>query len=197
MKRRHLLALPFLLGACSVVPARPYPQKRDWPLRVQRPTSLPARRGGKILLVRTLAAAPGLEDRGLHALQPDGSMQVAYYEEWISPPAQALEEALRAWIGASGLFAAILTSGSRPNADYVFEGELTKLWTQPAPAQAVASLAYAVLDQRTGTPTVKSQQAFSATASVFGTDAPALVDAQCRALADICTQVEHNLAALV
>lgn len=195
MNRRHLLLAPLLLGACSVLPERPYAQRRDWPMTVQRPVILPPKRGGPVLLVRSVAAAPGLEDRGLHAVQPDGSMAVAYYEQWISPPAQALEQAMRQWLGGAGLFAAVLATGSRLDADYVLEAELTALWTDVATQRAVAGLAYAVLEQRGSKPVVRAQRTLSASAAVAGPEAPALVDAQCRALADICVQLDRDMTA--
>jgi cholesterol transport system auxiliary component len=195
MNRRHLLLTPLLLGACSVLPERPYAQRRDWPMTVQRPTVLPAKRGGPVLLVRSVAAAPGLEDRGLHALQPDGSMAIAYYEQWISPPALALEQALRQWLSGGGVFAAVLPTGSRLDADYVLETELTALWTNVTTQRAVAGLAYSILEQRGSKPVVRAQRALSASAAVTGPAAPALVDAQCRALADICAQLDSDMAA--
>ena len=195
MKRRALLLAPWLMGACSVLPERPYAQKRDWPLAVRRPADLPSRAGGGVLLVRSLAAAPGLEERGLHALQPDGSMRVSYYEQWITPPAQGVEEALRQWLAASGLFAAVLAPGSRVAADLVLEGELTALWAEPAAARAVAGLAFALLDQRHGGAAVLAQQAVAGTAPLGAPNAPASVAAQQLALADAFGQIERSLAA--
>jgi ABC-type uncharacterized transport system auxiliary subunit len=197
MNRRLLMLAAFLAGACSILPERRYAQKRDWPLVARRPASLPPRAGGGVLLVRSLSAAPGLEDRGLHALQPDGSMRVSYYEQWITPPIQGVEEALRQWLAASGLFAAVLAPGSRATADLVLEAELTALWTEPASRRAVARLAYALLDQRRGATAVLTQQTVAGVASLGAPDAPASVDAQQRALADAFGQIERSLAALV
>ncbi len=95
MKRRVVLLAPLLLGACSILPDRPYQEKRAWPLTVDRPNAPRPRTRGKVLLVRSLTAAPGLQDRGLLTLQADGSMRTSVYEEWISPPALAVEASLR------------------------------------------------------------------------------------------------------
>ncbi len=195
MKRRAWLLAPLLAGACSVLPERPYAQKRDWPLAVRRPDELPSRASGGVLLVRGLAAAPGLEDRGLHALQADGSMRVSYYEQWITPPVQGVEEALRQWLAASGLFAAVLAPGSRVAADLVLEGELVALWTEPASHRAVAGIAYALLDQRHGATAVLTQQTVAGTAPLGAPNAPASVAAQQLALADAFGQIERGLAA--
>lgn len=199
MKRRLFLLAPLLAplvaGACSLLPDRPYPQKRDWPLTVRRPEVPPPRAGGHTLLVRSVTAAPGLEERGLRTLQPDGSLRVAYYEQWITPPAAGVEESLRRWLAASGLFAAVLAPGSRADADFVLEGELTALWSEPAAHRATAGLAFALLDQRHGDATVLTQQSVTGAAPQVKPDAVASVEAQRAALAAAFAQVERALAA--
>ncbi len=81
---------------------RPYVQRRDWPLDVRRGRSLPPRRRGRVLLVRSMRAGPGLEVRGLQWLQRDGSVHVDFYEQWAVPPAQAVEDDLRQWLADCG-----------------------------------------------------------------------------------------------
>ena len=44
------------------------------------------------------------------------------------PPAQAVEDGLRQWLAATGLFGAVLAPGSRLAADLVLEGDLTAFW---------------------------------------------------------------------
>ena len=191
LKRRFFLATS-LLGGCSVLPERPYAARRDWPMQVVRTAILPPPRNGRTLLLRPLSAAPGLEERGLHALQPDGSMAVDFYEQWVAPPALALEQVLRQWLEASGKFTAVLAPGSRLTADFVLEGELTALWVRASNAEA--ALAITVLDQRGSTTRVRAQSALTATAPLTAIGPAAQVAAQCRALTDICTQVEAVLA---
>lgn len=194
MKRRMLLAFPLLAGACSVLPERPYAQKRDWPLAVRRPTDVPPRRGGHVLLVRTMTTAPGLNDRGLHTLQQDGSMQIDYYEEWLVPPAQGVEDSLRYWLVASGQFAAVLSPGSRLTSDFALESDLTALWTDAGSGRAVAGISFVLLDQRRSSTAVLIQQTVTGTAPLEGTDAAAAVDAQKRAVADALARIEAFLA---
>src|SRR5450759_2112909 len=107
MRRRGVILLPALLAACGLA-ERPYAERRQWPLLLRRPQSLPPRPGGPVLEVRTLRAGPGLEARGLQSLEPDGSIRTAFYEEWAVPPAQGAEDALRLWLADCGRFAAVL-----------------------------------------------------------------------------------------
>src|ERR1700744_2704204 len=137
MKRRSLLAgLGSLAGltslaGCSVLPQQAYMERRDWPLAVPRASQISTTPSGRVLLVREVQPAPGLEARGLQWLQRDGSLHVDYYEQWAVPPAQAVEDDLRQWLSASGVFGAVLAPGSRVRSDLVLEAELTALLANP------------------------------------------------------------------
>lgn len=146
MIRRHaLVSLAALLGGCSVLPDRPYQESRRYLLAPTHPAPAPPRRGAPVLLVRVMRAAPGLDQRGLRSVGPDGRVSLAYWDEWAAPPPEAAEEALRRWMGASGLFAAVVAPGSRLPADVIIEAELVRLAALPAEAQAVAALSVLLL----------------------------------------------------
>ncbi len=196
MKRRLLLSLPLAVAGCSVLPNRPYQPSRQWPLVVRRPVSLPPRRNGPVLLVRSVQAGPGLDVRGLKTLEPDGSMQTAYYEEWIVPPAQAVEDSLRQWLAASGLFQAVVSTGSRLSAQLVLESELDALWAEPGRHVARATISYSVLDQRGISDKVRLQRVATATAPLTSDDPPSMVAAEKQALAEVFSEIEHSLTRL-
>jgi len=190
MRRRDVLALlPVALTACGLS-ERPYAERRAWPLLVPRPTVLPPAAGGGVLLLRSIAAAPGLELRGLQSLRPDGSIQTEFYEEWAVPPAEGVEQALRQWLADCGLFAAVVAPGSRMPADIVLEGQLTALWSIPAEHRAHAALAFTALDQRGGTSSLRSQQTVAADAPLTVLGAPAAAHAMGVALATVFARVE-------
>ncbi len=196
MRRRVVLAGTIAMAGCSLLPSQPYTEKRNWPLVVRRPTSLPAPSRGKILLVRTVRAAPQLEDRGLQWLQRDGSVHVDYYEQWAVPPAQAVEDDLRQWLGASGLYAAVVAPGSRLAADLVLEGELNTFMADIPSGVARAALALVLLDQRQNSAKVKLQRTIAAEAKLVGTEVPQLVAALRAALLDVLQETETILKAV-
>jgi len=136
MTRRALLLTPLLLGACSILPDRPFVPARRYMLDPQRPTRNTPPPGAPVLLVRRLRAVPGLQDVALRRRRPDGAYEVAAFEEWIAPPADLAEAALRAWMQASGRFAAVVAPGSRADADQVLEAQLTVLEAGPGEARA-------------------------------------------------------------
>ena len=197
MRRRVLLLGLAGLSGCSLLPSADYIQRRDWPLNVQRPSVLPPRVRGKVLLVRTIRSGPGLDVRGLQWLQRDGSLHVDFYEQWAVPPAQAIEDDLRDWLADSGLFRAVLAPGSRLNADLVLEGELDVFSVDLSAGVARTALALVLLDQRAGGTKVLLQRTESAEAKLGGTDPPAMVDALKASLVAVLGKSEQAIAAAI
>lgn len=202
MNRRHLLVSLLALSGGTLsgcgLSERPYLEKRDWPLAVTRPEggAPGGNPRGRVLLVRTIQAGPGLEARGLATLQPDGSVKTEFYETWSVPPAEGVEASLRAWLTASGRFTAVLNPGSRMNADLILESTLTALVADPGKGVARAAMSLVVLDQRGGATKVAGQRMLTAEAPLNGTDAPARVAAMRAALGQVLAQVEAALAGI-
>jgi cholesterol transport system auxiliary component len=194
MNRRGLLGGVTALGGCSLLPQAPYVQKRDWPLDVRRDAALPPRRGGRILLVRNVQAAPGLEQRGLQWLQRDGSLHVDFYEQWAVPPAEAVADDLRRWLADAGLFGAVVAAGSRLNADFVLEGEVNTFMADLRTDTARASLAIVLYDQRPNPTRLLLQKTESAEVKLAGTDAPALAEGMKAALVEVLRRTEQDVA---
>jgi len=194
MRRRTVLGAAGALAGCSVLPQQPYLQRRDWPLVVRRPQALPPRRGGPVLLVRTVSAGPGLGVRGLQRLLPDGSLMVDFYEQWAVPPAQGVEECLWQWLAESGLFAAVTRSGSRLTADYVLEGDLTTFVADPPQRVARTALSIILLNQISGADRLVLQKAESAEAPLASADASAIVQSLKAALTTVLEATEADIA---
>lgn len=182
------------LGGCSVLPAAPYVQRRDWPLDIRRDAVLPPRPRGRVLLVRSVQAAPGLEARGLQWLQKDGSVHIDFYEQWAVPPAQAVQDDLRQWLTDAGLFSAVVSTGSLLTPDFVIDGELNTFIADINTGLARVSLALVVLDQRPGRAKVSLQKTESSEVKLAGTDPPAIAYGMKAALADVLRQSEADVA---
>ena len=189
MRRRMALALALGLAGCGLG-TRPYLERRAWPLLARRPQALPPRPGGPVLLVRSFAAGPGMEERGLQSVQSDGSIHSEFYEQWSVLPAQAVEEAVRGWLADAGLFSAVLAPGSRLTADLVLEGELDALWTVPAEhlARATAGVTL-VADAAAGTRLVLQQRVVGE-APLAGATPPDAAGAMTAAVGDLCARIE-------
>ncbi len=196
MRRRDcLIGLPLALAGCGGVLNRPYLQREDWALTVPAPTARPPRQGGKVLLVRSLQAAPSLGDRGLMTLQSDGVMQSDFYNRWAVSPADGVGSALRQYLAQSGLFAAVLAPGSLAPAGLTLEAELMQLWAEPGAGRAVASLSIVLLATASASPRVLLQTTETATSPLApGADAAADVAAQLAALAEVFRETAAALA---
>ncbi|MGH7086300.1 MAG: ABC-type transport auxiliary lipoprotein family protein [Acetobacteraceae bacterium] len=194
MRRRNLvLGLPALLGGCASALTRPYVARQDWALTVPPPAGA-KRRGGKVLLVRTVEAAPSLQDRGLKTLAPDGLMHTDFYNRWVVPPAEGVGAALRQFLAASGLFEAVLAPGSLATAALTLEAELMQLWVEPAAGRAVAELSIVLLATATASTHVLMQATERATSPLPAPAGPAQqVDAQLAALAQVFREIEAAL----
>ncbi len=195
MRRRWLLAASACLAGCSILPSRPYLDQREWPLVVRRPVALPPLPSGPALLVRTLRAAPGMETRGQQTLDPDGSIHTAFYEQWNVPPAEAVEDDLRRWLEAAGLFAAVLAPGTRATADLALEGELQTLVAVPSRSVTRATIGLTLIDLRPAPVRVLLQTEFTAEAPLSGVAPDQLTQSAQAAIAALLTQVEQRLAA--
>ncbi len=192
MNRRSLLAMPLLLAGCGLA-TRPYAERRTWPLQVRRPRSVAPRAGGRVLLVRSVRAGPGLEARGLQAVQADGSVKTEFYEEWAVPPAEGVEDALRQWLAECGRFAAVVAPGSRLVPGFVLEGSLDALWTVAASRQAHAAVGVTVIEQKGDAPRILLQRTFSADVPLATLDAPDAASGMRAALAQVFTRIEAAL----
>jgi ABC-type uncharacterized transport system auxiliary subunit len=197
MKRRWLLNGAALLAGCSVLPKVPYVEQRSWPLDLRRDAVLPPRPRGRVLLVRSVRAAPGLEVRGLQWLQGDGSVHIDFYEQWAVPPAQAVEDDLRQWLADAGLFSAVVAPGSRLNADFVLEGELNRFVADLNVNVARVAVALVLLDQRPNPAKVLLQKTESAEARLAGAEPPAIAEGVKAALTEVLRQSERDIAAAV
>lgn len=200
MRRRFfLLGLPLSLADCAAALERPYVARQDWALTLPpqgqgADVPEPIRRGRRVLLVRSTLAAPGLDDRGLKTLGPDGTMTTSFYERWAVPPADGVGTALAQFLAGSGLFAAVLAPGSLANADLALEPELLALWAEPAVSRAVVSLSIVLLDIRPLNPRVLLQATENASAPIAGRGTEAEVNAERAALAAVFGKVETALA---
>lgn len=195
MRRRGFVFGAAMLAGCSVLPQAPHVQQRDWPLDVRRTPPLPPKPRGRVLLVRNVRAAPGLEVRGLQWLQSDGSVHVDFYEQWAVPPAQAVEDDLRQWLANSGLFSAVVAQGSRLSADFVLEGELNTFIADLTAGVARVVLALVMLDQRLGSAKVLLQRTETAEVRLANNEAPAIAEAMKAAIVEVLRRTETDVAA--
>jgi len=196
LPRRFVLAVPAALAACSVLPARSYEERREWPLEATRPITLPAPETGPVLLLRDTQAAPGLDKRGLRTLLPDGSEHLDNWEEWAVPPSQAVGASLAQWLAASGLFRAVVGPGTDLSAGLVLEPELLALAATPTAGTARVALNLVLLSRTRAQDVPLLQRTITAEVPLGAPTAPNIASSLRSALAEAFRQTEVALAPL-
>lgn len=196
MRRRVLLGgAAWALAGCSVLPEHPYQERREWPLEVRRPTTAAAGPHAPTLLLRALRAGPGLDTRGLRTRLADGAERIDNWEEWAVPPPQGVEECLRQWLAASGLFSAVVMPGSQVIADFVLEGELVSFVGDQPAGVARAGLSLVLLrPSNTGRFLPVLQRSLTGQAPLTGVGGRAVAASLQAALVSLLTEVEAALA---
>ncbi|MCU0987107.1 MAG: hypothetical protein MUC89_19575 [Acetobacteraceae bacterium] len=112
-RRSLLLAAPALAAGCSNPLSRPFPEKTFFVLDVRRPQRLPPNPRGRVLALRTVTPAPGVELRGLVTRLAGGQQRADFWNEFFAPPASLVQDQLRTWLADSGLFSAVVDQGTR------------------------------------------------------------------------------------
>jgi cholesterol transport system auxiliary component len=130
-------------------------------------------------------------------LLPDGSVRVDFYEQWAVPPAEAVEDDTRWWLADSGLFSAVVATGSRLTADYVLEGELLTFVADRNAGVARVALALVLIDQRPNPIKVLLQKTETAEVKLANNDPPAMAEAMRAAIAEVLRRSEADIAAAI
>lgn len=148
-----VLVLAALL-ACSCVKLEQQPvDKRLYALEVARPgAAVAAPRSSATLLVRRVQVSPRVAGRELVYRTGESAWTADYYNLFFVPPADMLTQDLRAWLGASGLFANVIDPSSLITPAYILESNVSALHGDFAPgpgkgpAQAVAEVQFLLLE---------------------------------------------------
>ncbi len=193
LSRRLVCLGAAALAGCSVLPKTPYIEQTQWPLLVKRPETLPRRADGRVLTVSDVTPAPGLDQRGLQWLLPNGSVHVDFYNQWAVSPASAVTTALREWLAASGLFSAVVAPGTGLTPDLVLDATLATFIADPRTLTAHAALALVLIDQRPVPAKVTLQRTVSADAHMSNDTPAGVVEALLAALAGALQMTESAL----
>jgi cholesterol transport system auxiliary component len=196
LARRSVCLAAAALAGCSVLPQTKYVQQTQWPLIVKRPETLSSRSNGRVLTVSEVTPAPGLDQRGVQWLLPNGSVHVDFYNQWAVAPASAVTTDLQQWLAASGLFSAVVAPGTGLTPDLVLNPTLTTFIADPRTLTAHAALALVLIDQHLIPAKVLLQQTLSADGHIASDTPEAIVNALRAALAGVLSATEATLASV-
>ncbi len=198
---RRALALPLagLVAACGNPLSRPYPEKQIFVLRAPRPGPRDPLPRPRLLLMRDVDAAAGVEARGLVTRLDDSRQQTDFWNEFALPPARLVDDQLRRWLDASGAVSAVLDSGSRARADVVLEPTLTALSadaTDPQKPAAQVTMAVLLLNAAQSPPRLAVQETIAQRVPIANTEPASIVAGMNQALVAIFARIETLLRGL-
>ena len=135
MNRLSDLARPALLAACATLAlagagcsfTRPTPVKAMF-LLDPAPPAVAARPQDGTLRVGALTVAAPFRDRTFVQRETDTRYANDYYDEFVTPPAPMVAEAVSRALSRAHVFAHVAAPGTSPQADYVLDGFVSDLY---------------------------------------------------------------------
>ncbi len=148
-----LATLTLMLGLAGCL-SRPALTRQSFGFALP-PSTNSAARSGRVLGIRRIEVAPPFDGQTLVYRTGEFSYERDPYAEFLVPPAQDLEEPLRAWFRATGAFKAVAEPGSALKPDTLVEVFLDQLYgdfRHPAHGEAVLSARFVIFDAPQGAP---------------------------------------------
>lgn len=197
-RRGLVLAAPALAAGCANPLSRPFPEKSLFVLDVRRPQRLPPNPRGRVLVLRTVTPAPGVEMRGLVTRLAGGQQRSDFWNEFFAPPAALVQDQLRTWLADSGLFSAVVDQGTRAMATLALEPVLTGLFADASvsPAQARAQMQVLLLGLDRSPPRVLGRGEHDRAAQIASLEPAAIVAGLNVALAAVFSEIEASFRAV-
>ncbi|MBI3855319.1 MAG: membrane integrity-associated transporter subunit PqiC [Planctomycetes bacterium] len=125
MKRMWLVALVAATGCVDLKSS--YPDRKLYTLAAERPGAAAAPAKESVLRVRRFTASKLSEGSELVTRTAEAVYESDFYNAFFVPPAMQLTEQTQRWLGASGLFSAVVGTGSTLPETHVLEGNLVAL----------------------------------------------------------------------
>ncbi len=127
-----------------------YPERRFYTLSAERlgAATVPAKDG--VLRVRRFTASKVCDGSELVTRTGDSEYETDFYNAFFAPPVMQLTEQVQRWLGAAGLFSAVVGGGSSLAETHVLEGNMVALHIDERDKRSAAVLEFQVLLIRVG-----------------------------------------------
>lgn len=186
-----LLLLPGCVGALK----SDYPERRFYTLAAERSgASAPAAKDG-VLRVRRFTASKVSESSELVTRKGEAEYETDFYNAFFVPPATQITEQTHRWLGSSGLFSAVVGTGSSLPETHVLEGNLIALYEDRRQAAlAVLEIQFMLVGISTEPSAVLFQKTYREAAAVTESGPEGVVRGWNGALGRILAALEADLS---
>jgi ABC-type uncharacterized transport system auxiliary subunit len=173
-----------------------YPERRYYTLSAERPGSAAAPAKEGVLRVRRFTASKLYEGSELVSRTAAAEYETDFYNVFFVPPALQLAEQTQRWLGSSGLYSAVVGSGSSLPETQVLEGHMVSLYFDDREHQDVAILELQIMVLRVASdPTaVVFQKTYKAAEAASPGKSDSIVKAWNAGLQRILAELEGDLA---
>jgi cholesterol transport system auxiliary component len=117
-----------------------YPERRFYTVSAQRPGEAAPPAKEAVLRIRRFTASKLSEGNELVTRVGETEYETDFYNQFFSPPAMQLTEQAQRWLGASGLFSAVVGTGSSVPETHILEGNVVALYRDQRTSSAVLEL---------------------------------------------------------
>ena len=187
-----LAAALLLLTACLT---QAHPQKNYFTLEVRPPETRVDTAKRRTLLVGTVSAAAGYDNRGLvYRVGPD-KFESDFYNEFLAPPARLLADQCAQYLDASSRRVRAVKTPGLALADYGLETYLETMHGDftTGPPQAVLAIRFTVNDMRRAPTRVLLDKTYRYTAPMAAKTPEAMVTALSGCLESILAELSGDL----
>jgi uncharacterized lipoprotein YmbA len=186
-----VLALAVPLGCLS----KSYPEKQRHVIAVELPAEV-ASSGHGTLAIGRMRVSPLFERKGFVYRTGDTTFEDDFYNEFFAPPGTLFRKATLDWLSGSSVFASVIDSRHRAEADWWLEAQVQKLYgdlrDRKVP-QAILEIEFALLEASRTKFELKFRRTYSAAVNASSPSAAAIVAAWTDSLEQILTALEEDL----
>ena len=186
------LAVTIIVGGC----AQTVGPKRHYILEAARQDEAAGTQTSVVLEVHRFTIDAAFADKSLVYRRDELVYESDYYHEFLVAPAVMITERARLWLARSGLFARVLTPGSRLEPSHTLEGNIIQLcgdFSDPSAAKAVLEVHCFLLANENADETIVFGKVYGASIPLETRTADALVEALDRCLIQILERLEEDL----
>ena len=158
--RQSVLAVLILSAGCVDALKSEYPERRFYTLSAQRPGEAAAPGKEAVLRVRRFTASKLSEGNELVSRLGETEYETDFYNCFFAPPATQVTEQAHRWLGASGLFSAVVGTGSSLPETHILEGNVTALFADQRASTAVLEIQFMLVRVTTDPPAVLFQKSY-------------------------------------